>query len=140
MPLIHTFTEQKLLPFQNPDDAKTVTVVLGNSLTLAAGTVLGRKTSDNKWYAYSNAASDGTEVARAILQYAIATSADGKHYIGGAAASEHGQYELHAIAYINGDFAVADLTGLDANGLADMQGFLLFGDDLADANAVIHIG
>jgi hypothetical protein len=140
MPLIHTFTEQKLLPYQNPDDAKTVTVVLGNSLTLAAGTVLGRKTSDNKWYAYSNAASDGTEVARAILQYAIATDGSGNHFIGAAAVAEHGQFEKHAIAYMKGDFAVADLTGLDTAGLADMQGFLLFGDDLADAGAIVHIG
>lgn len=139
MPTIHTFTCQKLEPHMNPDQARTVAVVLGNSLTLAAGTAIALKTSDNKWYAYNDANSDGTQVCRAILQYPVATDSGGKHYIGAAAASEHGQYELSAPAYISGDFFAADLTGMDANGLADLKGSVIYGDNLADANAVIHI-
>jgi len=136
---IHTFTGQKLEPVMNPDLARTVAVKLGVSLTLAAGTVIALKASDNLWYAYDDGGSGGLEVARAILQYPVATNSSGHHFIGAAAASEHGQYELSAPAYISGDFADADLTGLDANGLADMQGRIIFGDDLSDANAIVHI-
>jgi hypothetical protein len=42
-------------------------------------------------------------------------------------------------AYICGDFYAADLIGLDAAGLADLFGRLIWGDSLADAEAVIHI-
>lgn len=136
---VHTFTGNCVQPAMNPDLARTVSVKLGNSLTLAAGTVLGRKASDNKWYAYNNANSDGTEVARGILQYPVATDANGLHFIGATSAvSEHGQSELTAPAYISGAFNVADLTGLDAAGVADL-GRLIFGDDVADANAVLQM-
>lgn len=139
MGLIHTFTGLKLEPAINPQDARTINIKLGVSLTLAAGTVLGRKTADNLWYAYNDAGSDGEQVARAILQYAIATDSNGNHFYGSAAASEHGQGELNCPAYIKGDFYDADLTGLDANGLADLQGRIVFGDDLSDAGAIVHI-
>lgn len=139
MPLIHTFNETKLEPALHPEKALTISIKLAASLTLAAGTVLGRVTTGNLWKAYSDAASDGTEVARAILQYAVATDADGKHYFGGAATSEHGQYELSVPAYVCGFFYDADLTGLDANGLADLQGRTLIGDDLSDANTIVYI-
>lgn len=139
MPLIHTFTGQKLEPAMNPDLARTISIKLAASLTLAAGTVLGRVTSGNLWKAYADGNSDGSEVARAILVYPVATDADGKHYIGTSATSEHGQYETSVPAYISGDFYDADLTGLDAAGLADMMGRIILGDDLADANAVVHI-
>lgn len=139
MPLIHTFTGQKLEPYMYPERALTIPIKLGASLTLAAGTVLGRITASNLWKAYSDAASDGSEVARAILQHAVATDASGNHYFGAAAASEHGQYESNVPAYITGLFADADLTGLDANGLADLQGRIILGDDLSDANAVVYI-
>jgi len=141
MPLIHTFTGLKLEPFMNPDLARTITVKLAPSLTLAAGTVLGRVAATNLWVAYATAAVDGSGVARAILQYSAATDAAGKHFFGASAVSEHGQFELSVPAYGRGDFLVADLTGFDADALADLQARLIYGDDLADtANAVIHIG
>ncbi len=141
MPLVSTFTCQKLEPYWNPDDAQTISVKLGNSLTLAAGTVLGRKTADNKFYAYSDAASDGTEVAVAILQYAIATDSSGNAFFGSAAAAEFGESVLTVPAYISGDFFIADLTGIDANGLADLKGRVIHGDSVADTTyGVIHIG
>src|SRR3954464_12990409 len=44
-------------------------VTLGSGVgVLAAGTVLGQKTSDKKYYPYSNAASNGTETARGVLR------------------------------------------------------------------------
>lgn len=139
MPLIHTFTGVKLEPFMNPDMARTITVKLAPSLTLAAGAVLGRVDATNLWVAYVDAAVDGSGVARAILQYAVATDATGKHFIGAAAVSEHGQFELSVPAYDRGDFLVADLVGLDAAAIADLKARLIYGDNVADAGAVVRI-
>lgn len=51
---------------------KGVTVASGQGV-LAAGTVIGQKTSDKKYYAYNNAHSDGTETARGVLRRAVDT-------------------------------------------------------------------
>lgn len=51
---------------------KGVTVGSGQGV-LAAGTVIGQKTSDKKYYAYDNAKSDGTQVARGVLRRAVDT-------------------------------------------------------------------
>lgn len=49
-------------------------VTLGSGVgVLAAGTVLGQKTSDKKYYPYSNAKSDGTETARGVLRRPVDT-------------------------------------------------------------------
>ena len=139
MALLTTYTCKKLEPYMNPDDAQVVSIKLANSLTLARGTVLGRISASNLWKAYNDASSDGSEVARAILQYDVATDSSGNHFFGAAASSELGESVLTVPAFVSGVFAVADLTGIDANGLADLQGNLIFGDSLADtANAVIR--
>ncbi len=136
-----TWSPAKLEPYIHPDKAEQVVVKLAPSLTLAKGTVLGRITASDLWAAYNDALSTGVEVARAILGHDVATDAGGLHYYGAQASSEYGEAHLHAWAYISGDFAVADLVGLDANGLADMKGSLIYGDTLADTTkAVIHIG
>jgi hypothetical protein len=50
-------------------------VTLGaNQGILPAGTLLGRKTADKKYYVYNNGASDGTEVARGVLRRAADTA------------------------------------------------------------------
>lgn len=51
---------------------KGVTIGSGQGV-LAAGTVIGMKTSDKKYYAYNNAHSDGTETARGVLRRAVDT-------------------------------------------------------------------
>lgn len=53
---------------------KGVTIAGGQGI-LPIGTVLGRKTSDKKYYVYNNALSTGVEVARGILRKAVDTSA-----------------------------------------------------------------
>lgn len=55
---------------------KGVTIATGQGV-LAAGTVIGQKTSDKKYYAYNNANSDGTQVARGVLRRAVDTGASG---------------------------------------------------------------
>lgn len=51
---------------------KGVTIASGQGV-LAAGTVIGQKTADKKYYAYNNAHSDGTETARGVLRRAVDT-------------------------------------------------------------------
>jgi hypothetical protein len=51
---------------------KGVTIGSGQGV-LAAGTVLGQKTSDKKYYAYGNSNSDGTQVARGVLRRPVDT-------------------------------------------------------------------
>ncbi len=46
---------------------KGVTLGSGQGV-LAAGTVLGMRTSDKKYYAYDNSKGDGTQVARGVLR------------------------------------------------------------------------
>lgn len=140
MPLIHTYSGQKLLPYQRADLAREQPVKLAASQTLVKGTVIAQRATTDLWEAYSDAGSDGLNVARAILAYDIVTDASGNHFMGLQASSEFGESSLYTSAYFSGDFKVSELTGLDANGLADMQGFIRYGDNLADANAVIHIG
>ncbi len=55
---------------------KGVTVAGGQGI-LPAGTVLGRKTSDKKYYVYNNAGSGGVEAARGVLRRAIDTGSAG---------------------------------------------------------------
>ncbi len=55
---------------------KGVTIAGGQGV-LPAGTVLGRKTSDKKYYAYSNANSNGTETALGILRRPVDTGGPG---------------------------------------------------------------
>lgn len=55
---------------------KGVTVAGGQGI-LPAGTVLGRKTSDKKYYVYDNAGSGGVEVARGVLRRAVDTGSAG---------------------------------------------------------------
>lgn len=49
----------------------------GGQGVLKAGTLLGRKTADKKYYTYDNSKSDGTEVARGVLRRDVDTNANG---------------------------------------------------------------
>jgi len=52
---------------------KGVTIAAGQGI-LPIGTVLGRKTSDKKYYVYNNGASNGVEVARGVLRRPVDTT------------------------------------------------------------------
>ncbi len=68
-----TYTDPEILYSTAAFTQKGVT--LGkNQGVLAAGTVIGQKTADKKYYAYSNAAADGTQVARGVLRRAVDTA------------------------------------------------------------------
>lgn len=51
---------------------KGVTIGSGQGV-LQAGTILGQKTADKKYYAYNNANADGTQVARGVLRRPVDT-------------------------------------------------------------------
>lgn len=51
---------------------KGVTIAAGQGV-LAAGTVLGMKTADKKYYAYNNANADGTQTAHGVLRRGVDT-------------------------------------------------------------------
>ncbi len=55
---------------------KGVTLAGGQGI-LPAGTVLGQKTSDKKYYAYDNAGSGGIGTARGVLRKAVNTGTAG---------------------------------------------------------------
>jgi hypothetical protein len=136
---IITYTGGGLEPFIHPEAARKVAVKLDVSLALAKGTVLGRKTADNKWKAYADGNADGSQEAKLILCDDVATDASGNHYLGAAAASEHEESYTSVPAFVSGYFKVSDLVGLDAAALADLKARLIFGDNLADAEAVVYI-
>jgi len=67
------YTDPEILYSTAAFTQKGVTLGSGQGV-LAAGTVLGQKTADKKYYAYSNANADGTQVARGVLRFGVDTS------------------------------------------------------------------
>lgn len=66
------YTDPEILYSTAGFTQKGVTVGSGQGV-LAAGTLMGMKTSDKKYYAYNNGNADGTQVARGVLRRAIDT-------------------------------------------------------------------
>jgi hypothetical protein len=109
------YTAQGLVPvFDHNMKAEQQRVKLGNSLTLAKGTVLGQITATGLWVAYTAGAVDGSQNPKCLLAYDTVTDASGNHTIGGGQA---GDTYLDTPAFFSGDFNAADLTGLDATAL-----------------------
>lgn len=71
-----TYTDPEILYSTAGFSQKGVTVKGGQGV-LPAGTVLGQKTADHKYYAYNGGNGDGTGVARGILRRAVDTGAAG---------------------------------------------------------------
>lgn len=83
----------------------TEQIVVVSGQDLAAGTVVGKVTASGKYAAYSDGASDGTEVAAGILFDAVdASAADAAGVI------------VERLAEVKGDA----LTGSDANAVTDL--------------------
>ncbi len=68
-----TYTDPEILYSTVGFTQKGVTIAAGQGI-LPAGTVLGQKTSDKKYYVYNNGASDGTQTARGVLRRAVDTT------------------------------------------------------------------
>lgn len=99
-------------PIWNPDQARTMSVKIAPSLTLPAGQMLGELTASPGVYgAYDKDNSDGTEVLKAILQYAVTTDSDGipTNFIGPFGVGVPAP--LSVPAWTSGEFKTTDLTG-----------------------------
>lgn len=112
----------------------------GTSPTASVAETTPGQQAGGSWGAYSDGASNGLQIAKAILQYATVVTPDGKHYTAADApsAAGGGLSALNASAYITGYFRTADLTGIDANGVADL-GRIVKGDIGALSNVATVI-
>ena len=107
----------KLQPYMDPEEAREIQVQLGNSLTLAKGTILGEVTATpGVFKAYASGNSDGSQVAKLILAYSVTTDGSGNITI----ANELGVTRKSCPAYRKGVFATGDLTGLDATAISTL--------------------
>lgn len=100
-----TYTDPEILYSTVGFTQKGVTVAGGQGV-LAAGTVIGMKTADKKYYAYNNGNGDGTEVARGVLRRPVDTGAAGDDQVSNIV--------------IAGILKYDQLTGLDAAALTDL--------------------
>lgn len=115
-----TYSEDRLVPALAPHLAVADAVPMTEG-TYAKGTVLGMVTATERYAAYANANSNGTEVARCVLAVECVVDADGNVTFGDATAGdEHGAEHATAPVFIGGYFRTTDLTGLDAAGVTDL--------------------
>jgi hypothetical protein len=122
-----TFERNKLIALYHENKAQRMNVALGNSLTLAQGTVLGEVTATPGVYkAYASGNADGTQVAKCVLEYACTTDASGNITLDG----EFGLTVKTVSAFLPNSgvaFSIADLTGLDATALTALGGSIAQG-------------
>lgn len=117
-----TYPKLPVPGFTNPTKTHTPTEILasthalvkqgctlaGGQGILPAGTVLGYKTSNKKYYVYDNSASDGTEVARGILLEAVDTNADSNA-------------DQLAVIVVAGVLKNSKLSGADSSAITDLN-------------------
>ena len=99
------YTGEFLLSEANGTRSREQVTIAAAAPAMVAGTVLGKITASGKYTAYSNAASDGTEVAAGVLLYNVANSA-----------ADQKAVVIARDAEVQGSV----LTGNDANGTADL--------------------
>lgn len=118
----------RVMPCRWPELAREMSVNLyGAPMTgtdYDQGTVLGQITMSGLFAEYATANMDGTQTARAILEYACHVSPTGEITLPG----EWGGTVPAAPVYIAGYFRTEELTGLDSGGIGDLAGRLTEGD------------
>lgn len=119
---LSAFANNRLTPVQYPEDARWTAGVFEVSQTIARGTVVANKGTNQVLVPF-----DATNTAAVgLLMYDIKTDSAGKVYLGGStnAAANNIPTET-APYYVGGTFDPADLTGLDATSRANLNGRLL---------------
>lgn len=117
------FTVSKLEPAYAPDMARTDVFKVASG-SYVAGTVCGIVSTTGAAKAYANGNSDGSEEAKIIAMYDMYS--DGTNVsLTNDSALLSGEVATGAPFYICGFFECAELTGLDANGITDMQARLI---------------
>lgn len=126
---VNTFSAAVLVPMYPTPPSACQPVKLGNSLTLAKGTVLGEVTATpGTFKAYASGNVDGSETPKCILQYDSATDASGNITFGTTAVGgEFGETHKVAPAYYGGAFKTSELVGFDANAATKLGGHLVSG-------------
>lgn len=122
-----TVTFQGALAGRNVPMLLTASVALtgGSSPAIAVTETTAGKPAGGYWDAYDDSASNGLQVARAILKDAATTGVDGR--VTSLNGTLIGGGPVAATAYTRGTFLGSELTGLDANGLADLGGRVIAG-------------
>jgi hypothetical protein len=111
----------------------------GSSPTVAlAATQIGRA-AGAYWGAYNDALSNGLQAARGLVRYPTEVGLNGIHAMNHSIFGEVSEGKLSAPVYIAGTFALADLVGLDANGVVDL-GRLINGTAITDPGVELRIG
>lgn len=99
-------------------------------------TITGQRLGTYK--AYNDSNTDGSQVAKLILEFACATDSSSNITFGTSnAGGPFGQTCKTCPAFIAGEFYTSELTGLDANGIADM-GHLIEGTLAAGGILKMH--
>lgn len=116
----NTYAFNRVDPFSNADDAMASLIreKFVASLTLAAGTIVGKVTATGLYKAYASGNADGSQIPVGVLQYAVTT--DGSSNITNW--NEWGAQPTTAPIYTQGEFLIADLTGLDDNAVLKLAG------------------
>jgi hypothetical protein len=110
---IYTWSNTRVDPYMDPDDALEFAVQLKASTVYPAGTVLGEiSATPGTFAAYASGNADGSQVPKGILVQACTTDASGN--ITGADAPL-GDTRKDTHVYFAGTFRTTDLVGLDAN-------------------------
>jgi hypothetical protein len=116
--LAFTFvTDLGYQPIESP--AITASSLTGSTVTTTAVSTVGGGAGTMAPYDDTN--SDGSNIAKGVMEMACKTDALGRITFGDVnTGDERGHTELTAPVFIRGYFRIADLVGLDANGIADL--------------------
>lgn len=128
------FSNIRVDPYMDADDALAFHVTLATG-SYAAGTLIAEATASlGTFRAHNSAGADGTEVAKAILPYAVTVDASGNHSHGGDIAATTTSVE----AYFSGTFLCSELVGLLPATLTKGNGWRLINGDVT--TGVIRLG
>lgn len=94
----------------NADISREEVTIAAAAGAMVAGTVVGKITASGKYVAYDNGAADGSEVAAGVLYRGVADSAADQQAV-----------IIARLAEVKED----ELTGLDANGKADLKALFI---------------
>jgi hypothetical protein len=116
------YSGTRLEPYMDAEGALRFNVQLPNSVTYAAGTILGEvSASPGTFKAYASGSVDGSQNPKAILVYPCTVDGSGNVTIPG----EYGATLKAVPAYFAGTFRCEDLTGLDATAITNAPSWRL---------------